>query len=288
MESFISFPKLGIHFNIDSVAFEILGKEIYWYGIIIAFGFMLAVCVGYILANKYGMNPDTITDIVIFGAPIAIVCARIYYVIFEWEHYSLNPQDIIKIWNGGIAIYGAVIGAVLVAVIYCRVKKENFGLLSDIGAIGLTIGQSIGRWGNFVNQEAFGGNTNLPWGMTGDKISSYLYSLQAEGIKVNPNLPVHPTFLYESLWNLTFLVFALLFFKKRKFDGQIFFLYLISYGVGRFIIEGLRTDSLYIGVFRVSQIVALICIIAGVAFIVHNFRKSNRKLTLPVDKNSVN
>ena len=175
MNSYISFPALGIELNVDNVAFSLFGRDIYWYGIIIAIGFALAVFVGLYLAKKYGMKAETIFDIVIYGAPTAIVCARAYYVAFRWEYYSSHPEDIVKIWNGGIAIYGAIIGAVAVAAIYCRLKKENFKLFVDIGGVGLAIGQCIGRWGNFFNQEAFGGNTTLPWGMTGNKIKSTLY-----------------------------------------------------------------------------------------------------------------
>ncbi len=282
MNSYIAFPGLGLEFNVNNVAFSIFGKDVYWYGIVIAFGFALAVFVGLYLAKKYGMKAETIFDIVIFGAPTAIICARAYYVIFRWEYYSAHPEDIIKIWNGGIAIYGAIIGAVAVAVIYCRVKKENLGLFVDIGGIGLAIGQCIGRWGNFFNQEAFGGNTTLPWGMTGNKIKSALYSLKGDGFDINPKMPVHPTFLYESLWNLVFIVLALKFFSKRKFDGQMFLFYLIYYGIGRFWIEGLRTDSLYLGSFRISQLVAIACVIFGSFVMVYMLRKKERKLTMPV------
>ena len=273
MDTYISFPGLGLVFNADNVAFSIGGKDIYWYGIIIAFGFALAVFTALMLAKKYDMKSDTIIDIVLWAAPTAIICARIYYVAFQWDYYSMHPEDIIKIWNGGIAVYGAILGAIAVALIYCKVKKENFWLFADFGAIGLSIGQSIGRWGNFFNQEAFGTNTNLPWGMTGNEIKSQLYSMASQGMKVNPHMPVHPTFLYESLWNLVFIVGALCLFKKRKFDGQVFVAYLIYYGVGRFLIEGLRTDSLYIGPFRVSQLVAAGCVICGICLMVYMYRK---------------
>lgn len=282
MNSYISFPNLGLELNVDNVAFSVFGKDVYWYGIIIAMGFALAVFVGLYLAKKYGMKAETIFDIVIFGAPTAIICARAYYVAFRWDYYSSHPEDIIKIWNGGIAIYGAIIGAVAVAAIYCRVKKENFRLFVDIGGIGLAIGQCIGRWGNFFNQEAFGGNTDLPWAMTGNKIKSTLYSLKADGLNVDPKLGVHPTFLYESLWNFVFIVLALKFFNKRKFDGQMFLFYIIYYGIGRFWIEGLRTDSLYLGSFRISQLVAIACVALGSAVMFYMLRKKDRKLTMPV------
>ncbi len=284
MNSYVSFPHLGLKFNISEVAFTIGGKEIYWYGLIISIGFLLAIICALKLADKYGMKTDTIIDIVLFGAPIGIICARLYYVIFQWDYYSQNPGEIIKIWNGGLAIYGGILSAIVVAIVYCRIKKENLMLLCDIGSIGLLIGQSVGRWGNFANQEAFGTNTNLPWGMTGDVIKRELYSLTLDGVNVDPNIPVHPTFLYESLWNAMFIAIYLLCFKKRKFDGQIFFSYLVSYGVGRFFIEGLRTDSLTAGGFRVSQLVSLGCATAGVALLIYNLRKPEKKLTLPADK----
>lgn len=275
-ESYISFPHIGLSFNIDNVAFTIGSKEIYWYGIIIAFGFLLAILCALRLAKISSMSTDSVIDLVIYGAPAAIVGARLYYVIFEWEHYGAHPGDIIKIWNGGLAIYGGILTAIAVAVIYCKIKKENLPLLCDIGAVGLLIGQSVGRWGNFVNQEAFGGNTNLPWAMTGDVIVSELTLMAAKGMDVDPSVPVHPTFLYESLWNMMFAVLFIIIFPRRRFDGQIFASYLISYGLGRFFIEALRTDSLMIGSLRVSQLVALGCVIAGLCIIVYKLKKTEK------------
>ena len=283
MTEYISFPKLGITLNADSVAFTFGNHEVYWYGVLIALGFVLAIISALVMAKKYGMSQDTIMDMVIFGAPSAIIGARLYYVIFQWENYASDPWEIFRIWNGGLAIYGGILVAILVAYIYCRIKKENLPLLCDICAISLLIGQSIGRWGNFFNQEAFGTNTTLPWGMTGSTIESELASMAAEGMNVNPALPVHPTFLYESLWNLMFIILFYIFFSKRKFDGQIMCSYLISYGVGRFFIEFLRTDSLYLGPVRVSQIVAIGCVVAGTALMIYNLKKKERKLTLPVN-----
>lgn len=283
MTEYISFPKLGITLNADSVAFTFGNHEVYWYGVLIALGFVLAIISALVMAKKYGMSQDTIMDMVIFGAPSAIIGARLYYVIFQWENYASDPWEIFRIWNGGLAIYGGILVAILVAYIYCRIKKENLPLLCDICAISLLIGQSIGRWGNFFNQEAFGTNTTLPWGMTGSTIESELASMAAEGMSVNPALPVHPTFLYESLWNLMFIILFYIFFSKRKFDGQIMCSYLISYGVGRFFIEFLRTDSLYLGPVRVSQIVAIGCVVAGTALMIYNLKKKERKLTLPVN-----
>ncbi len=275
--SYISFPHLGIKMNIDNVAFSIGGKEIYWYGIIIAVGFAIAVLAASRLAKKNGMNSDTIVDLVLYAAPLAIVGARLYYVIFEWDYYRNHLGDIFKIWNGGLAIYGGIITAIAVAVVYSRVKKQNLGLLCDVGSVGLLIGQTVGRWGNFVNQEAFGGNTALPWGMTGNVIKEELSRLALSGVNVNPDLPVHPTFLYESLWNIVFLAIFLIFFSKRRFDGQIFASYLISYGTGRFFIEAMRTDSLMLGDIRISQLVACICVASGLIITVIGLYKKSFK-----------
>lgn len=281
-QSYISFPKLGINLNIDNVAFSIGSKDIYWYGIIIAFGFAVAIAVAITLAKKYGVSSETIYDIVIFGTPSAIVCARLYYVIFEWESYAQNSIDIFKIWNGGIAIYGAIIGAVVSSLIYCKVKKCNTPLVFDIGAVGLVIGQIFGRWGNFLNQEAFGGNTESIFGMTGNVIKESLSQMAYDGLNVTADLPVHPTFLYESLWNVVVLAVLLFMFKRRKFDGQNFLTYISLYGLGRFFIEGLRTDSLYIGDLRVSQIVAASTFVIGALAIIYVLKEKNCDVTLPV------
>lgn len=281
-ESYILFPKLGLQFNVDNVAFSIGTKDIYWYGIIIALGFAVAVICAVSLAKKYGVSPETMYDIVIYGTPTAVICARLYYVIFEWEYYANHLSDILKIWNGGIAIYGAIIGAVLSSVIYCRVKKCNMPLVFDIGAVGLVIGQIFGRWGNFFNQEAFGTNTESVFGMTGNVIKESLREMAASGMNVSPELPVHPTFLYESLWNVCVLVILLLMFKRRKFDGQNFLTYISLYGLGRFFIESLRTDSLYIGNFRISQIVAILTFFVGVCAIIYFIKAKKGTLTLPV------
>ena len=281
-QSYVSFPNLGINLNINNVAFTIGSKDIYWYGIIIAIGFAVAIAVAIVLAKKYGVSSETIYDIVIFGTPSAIVCARLYYVIFEWESYAQNPIDIFKIWNGGIAIYGAIIGAVVSSLIYCKVKKCNTPLVFDIGAVGLVIGQIFGRWGNFFNQEAFGRNTESIFAMTGNVIKERLSQMAQEGLNVTADLPVHPTFLYESLWNVVVLSVLLFMFKRRKFDGQNFLTYISLYGLGRFFIEGLRTDSLYLGNFRISQIVAFITFLIGALSIIYIIKEKNCVVTLPV------
>ncbi|HHW48613.1 MAG TPA: prolipoprotein diacylglyceryl transferase [Clostridiaceae bacterium] len=242
----IEFPGLGLKFYISRVAFSVFGIPIYWYGIIVAFGFLLAVLLGMKSSKKFGIEPDTIIDLVLFAAPVAIVTSRLYYVIFSWKDFKNNPLDIFNTRKGGLAIYGAVIGAVVVAYIFAKKKKIGVLKLFDFGAPYLLLGQGIGRWGNFVNQEAYGTTTDLPWGMTGSDIG--------------PN-PVHPTFLYESLWDFAVFFFLIWFRKRKKVDGEVFFLYMILYGFGRFWIEGLRTDSLMLGSIRVSQFLAAIFVI---------------------------
>lgn len=258
----ISFPGLGIGPLRIAETISIFGFSIHWYGIIIATGIILAFAYGMKICDQHGLTKDNITDILLYGLPSAIICARIYYVIFEWKDYKDNLLDIFKIWNGGIAIYGAVIGACISTYFYCKIKKINVMKAFDVGAFGLLIGQICGRWGNFVNAEAFGAVTNLPWGMQIDEISE--------------ELMFHPTFLYESLWNLGVFIILVLRRKKRTFDGQMFLGYVTLYGLGRLWIEGLRTDSLYLGQIRISQLVALMCVIAG-ATILFILKRKNKK-----------
>ena len=254
-------------FEVDSIlaSFSIFGQEITirWYGAIIAFGFLLAVLWGGRMAYKWKMSLDKMIDVLIFGTFAAIIGARLYYVIFRWDYYSQNPGEIIQIWNGGLAIYGGIIGGILAAFITCRFNKLNFFNLLDCAGMSLLIGQGIGRWGNFANQEAFGTNTSMPWGMISEKTTIYLVDhkdeLEALGMSVDPYMPVHPTFLYESLWCIgSFLILLVMYKKFRKFSGQLFLSYGVLYGCGRAIIEGFRTDSLYIGdtTLRVSQVLS--------------------------------
>ncbi len=254
MVNTISFPNLGIGPFKISETISFFGFNVHLYGIIIAIGIVLAFSFGLKICAEHGLTKDNVTDILLFGLPSAIVCARIYYVIFEWSDYKDNILDIFKIWNGGIAIYGAVIGACISTFIYCKIKKISVLSAFDVGAFGLLIGQICGRWGNFVNAEAFGSATNLPWGMNIAEISSELL--------------FHPTFLYESLWNLGVFIILILRRKKRTFDGEMFLNYVTLYGLGRFWIEGLRTDSLYLGSVRISQLLALICVITGITLII--------------------
>lgn len=270
MKPYVEFPYLNLKLNIDRVAFSIFGIDIYWYGLIIATGLILGALLASKIAQKKGLKSDNILDVVIIGLPVCVICARLYYVAFEWEKYSGNIAEIFNIRNGGIAIYGAIIGGFVTGAVYCKVKKISFLKLADAASFGLLTGQIIGRWGNFFNQEAYGSNTALPWGMTGSRIISDLQKMQANGIDINPEIPVHPTFLYESLWNLCVLgVIYYIFKNKHKFDGIEFFTYISLYGVGRFFIEGLRTDSLMFMGLRVSQIVALVCFAFGFGMIIY-------------------
>lgn len=239
----------GKELLLNPVAFEIGEKPIYWYGIIIAVGFCLAVFYGYAEAKRTGLNPDHIANVVLVAAPVAIVGARLYYVVFNWSQYKNNLFEIVAVWNGGLAVYGGLIAGILAGYFYCKWAKVNFFALADIGVGGFFIGQSIGRWGNFMNCEAYGGETGLPWKM----------GVMEQGKMIF----VHPTFLYESLWNALGFLILFLVRKKKKYHGQLFWFYMLWYGMGRVWIEALRTDSLYVGPFRVSQLVALCCIIAG-------------------------
>lgn len=253
MEHVIGFPGLGLEWDIHRVAVNLFGKDIYWYGIIICVGFLVASLYASRKTAQFGYTQDNLYDLLILCVPIAIISARLYYVIFEWDSYRDNPVEIIATWHGGIAIYGAIIGAVLTIVVYGRRKRLNIPGMLDVAATGLIIGQIFGRWGNFINAEAFGGPTDLPWGMVIDGAA-----------------PVHPTFLYESLWNLIGFGVLHLCCKKRHFRGEIFLIYTAWYGFGRFWIEGLRTDSLYIPgtPVRVSQVVAVVSFVAAVVLLV--------------------
>lgn len=284
----VYFEGLGIDFDLPSVAFSIGSYEVHWYGIIIALGFALAVLYGGRMAYKWKMSLDGMTDVLIWGTILGIVCARAYYVIFEWSYYKDHLIEIPQIWNGGIAIYGGIIGALIGAAIGCKVGKINFQNLLDLGALGLLIGQGIGRWGNFFNQEAFGTNTTTaPFRMWSLKIHDTLeasaQALAAKGIDVDPNVPVHPTFLYESLWCiLGFFILNYIVRKRRQYKGEIFFLYGIWYGLERMVVEGMRTDSLYVEntTIRVSQLLSAVVVVAfAVCHIINIVRI--KKGTLP-------
>lgn len=270
----VSFPNLGIDINISRVAFKVFNTPIYWYGILIALAFLICVLWAMKDSPKFGFIPDTVIDLMLFAAPIAIICARIYYVAFSWEDYKYDLKEIFNIRNGGLAIYGGIIGAVITAYFVARYKKIPTFKFFDVYIPYVALGQAIGRWGNFFNQEAFGTNTNLPWGMTSPETRAYLSNnaqqlLEKSGITVYPDLPVHPTFLYESIWDFAIFALLLRMRKKKKFDGEVFCLYFLTYSIGRAFIEGLRTDSLMLGHIRVSQLLSVVLAIVFGIFIIY-------------------
>ena len=273
----ISFPGLfgDWEFNPDPIAIH-LGHGIYWYGIILAAAMLAGLFLCMRQAKRYGLTQDHVLDLVLWAVPSCIIGARLYYVIFYLDLYrnadrSLNWGDMIAVWDGGLAIYGAVIAALIVVFFYTRHKKLPFFAMTDLGAMGLLLGQIIGRWANFINREAFGGLTDLPWRMR-LWVSSSQY------------IEVHPTFLYESLWNLAGLGLLLFVISKgRRFDGENTWFYFLWYGLGRFWIEGLRTDSLYLfgwtflgEPIRVSQALSLVMVVVAAVMLFYNIKIKKR------------
>ncbi|MCR3956201.1 MAG: prolipoprotein diacylglyceryl transferase [Gudongella sp.] len=244
----------------DPVAFSIFGLEVRWYGLLIAMAVMIGTLLAMKEAGRKGIKEETLIDFLLFAVPVAIIFARLYYVVFSWDYYSANPGQILNVRGGGLAIHGAVIGGALVAIVFTRIKKLKFWTLADVTAPSLILGQAIGRWGNFANQEAHGGPTDLPWG------------IMVDGVKV------HPTFLYESLWNLLVFLFLIWYRKKSKVEGEIFLLYVILYSVARFLIEGLRTDSLMLGPFRVAQLISVLTIAVGGAVLFSRKKAAEKDL----------
>lgn len=250
----ITFPNLGITVNPSPVAFTVFGKDIYWYGIIIACGFVLAALYMMKRAKCFGLTDDDVLDMLLWAVPIGVVCARAYYCVFYWELFRDNPISVLYIWEGGLAIYGGVIGGAITLLVVAKVKKIPAPVLLDVAALGVIIGQFCGRWGNFMNREAYGALTDsfLKMGLVNAAGEVAYY---------------HPTFLYESVWNLVGFVALHFYVRRRKFDGEIFLLYMAWYGLGRAWIEGLRTDSLYLfstGI-RVSQLLAAVFFAAALA-----------------------
>lgn len=266
---FIEFPNLGWRFPLspDLVSFHLFGTEITikWYGVLIAIGFLLAMIYALRRARQFELDPDRMIDVVLVSALFAFVGARLYYVVFSEDRadFFSDPITILQVWKGGLAIYGGILFAFITAIWMCRVRKVNTLAMFDLASLGFLIGQGVGRWGNFFNQEAFGGNTSDGFllGMTGDIIQA-----GTNGSDYNLDGLVHPTFLYESLWCLLGLVLLHIVSKKAyRFKGEIFALYIMWYGAGRAVIEGLRTDSLMLGTMRVSQLLAILSVIGGLA-----------------------
>ena len=296
MTNLVTFPGLGLEFELNRVAITILGRPIYWYGVIIASGLLLAVYLCIRWGKRFGITEDQILDLMIVAVPVALVAIRVYYVLFNLDLYrngdgSLNWGAMFRYSDGGLAIYGAIISSAIVLLLFCRHKKISFMAFADLGVHGLLIGQSIGRWGNFMNVEAYGGVTALPWRMCAESIANRMFNLgyvDEVGYQslLSGSLGVHPTFFYESLWNFLGLLMIYFVGKKRKFDGQCFLLYVFWYGLGRTWIEGLRTDSLYFfglelfgAPIRTSQMVAAVsAIVAAAAFIwLYNKSKAQPK-----------
>lgn len=274
--NYISFPKLGIEIALDPVVFSIGSIKIYWYGIITALAF-LVIIIG-ILKNsdKYGLKQDDLIDLILITTPVGIVCARIFYVLVNWDYYRNDLSEIYRIWHGGLAIYGGVIGGIITIYIFCRRRKISTLKLLDHVVVYLVLGQVIGRWGNFVNQELFGPNTDLPWGMTGNIIKNTISNFPSQFPGVDPNLPVHPLFLYESLWNLAAFFILIWFRKRKKVDGEVFSLYMVSYGMARFVIDSLRFD-LKVGNINVNRVIGILFAITFIIiFIARRIRQKGK------------
>ena len=275
----ISFPGLGIDwFSVKNVAFTIFGKEVMWYGIFICIGMILAYFYATTRGKFEGVSSDDLLDLAFFVILFGIVGARLYYVIFApssyiakgasfWSNVWATIKNVVSVWNGGLAIFGGILAGALTAFFVARHKKIPFSKILDILAPSVMIGQIIGRWGNFMNAEAYGSETALPWRMGLRRTSAGgLYSTVTE---------VHPTFLYESLWNLIGFVLIAVFYKKKKFNGQVIYFYMIWYGLGRAMIEGLRSDSLLIPgtALRVSQLVAILACLTGIALMILGYHR---------------
>ncbi len=262
---------LGLTFELNPVALTIGSFEVYWYGVIIATGFLAAMIYAFRRADEFGIRTDPMIDVILIGTVGAIICARAYYVLTSLNKFS-SFAEALDIRDGGIAIYGGLIGAFLCGGLACKWRKIHPLDMFDLASLGFLVGQGVGRWGNFMNQEAFGSNTTLPWGMYSNGTHDYLASVQSElaaqGVTVDPSLPVHPCFLYESIWCMVGFVLIHHLSKHRHFKGETLLQYIIWYGFGRFFIEQVRTDSLFIGSFKISQLVAAACVIIGLAVLI--------------------
>ncbi|SFG61640.1 phosphatidylglycerol:prolipoprotein diacylglycerol transferase [Lachnospiraceae bacterium C7] len=275
MDYNINFPHLHIFLKSVGKTIEINNFAIAYYGIVIVCGMLAGIALACFIAKKTGQNPDDYYDLAIYAIVFSVIGARLYYVAFRWDLYKNNPLEILNIRNGGLGIYGGVIVAMITTFVFAKVKKLSFPLLCDTAGLGLILGQAIGRWGNFFNREAFGGYTNNLFAMqlpiNAVRSSDLTQKMLDNTVTVNDvvYVQVHPTFLYESVWNLCLLVLLLLFFKHKKFDGQVFTLYLLGYGVGRFWIESLRTDQLIIPVINYPISMALAATLSVVAILIN-------------------
>jgi phosphatidylglycerol---prolipoprotein diacylglyceryl transferase len=248
---------------LNRVAFEIGPLTVNWYGLIIGIGIALALVIAMRESDRRGLDKEIFADLMLWAIPIAIISARIYYVIFQWDYYSQNPGDIVKIWNGGIAIHGALIGAVITAYIFTRIKKVSFWKIADIAAPSIILGQAIGRWGNFMNQEAHGGEVTRQF-----LENLYLPDFIINQMYINGTY-YHPTFLYESLWNFAGFIILIMLRRVNLRRGELFLTYVIWYSIGRFFIEGMRTDSLMVTDFlRAAQMLSVALVIGAIALII--------------------
>jgi phosphatidylglycerol:prolipoprotein diacylglycerol transferase len=275
----IWFPHLGIQIeHLSRVIFQIFGYDVYWYGVIIASGVLIALAFAIREAKRTRQNAENYVDIALFGVIFSVIGARLYYVLFSWELYIDEPLKIFALREGGLAIYGGIIAGVITVIVYTKIKKLNFWLVADTTAPSLILGQIIGRWGNFFNREAFGGYTDNIFAMRylKQQVNNIAPSVLKNTITVNGTeyIQVHPTFLYESVWNIGVLIILLIMRKNKKFDGQIFGFYLLGYACGRVWIEGLRTDQLKIGHFAVSQILSAVLIFVAFALLWYRKQKS--------------
>lgn len=278
----VSFPGLGLHFNISSVAFKIGSFEVYWYGLLIMAAFVLCTVLALRHTKEHRFTQDLVLDILLVALPSAIIGARLYFVMCEWSYYAEDLSRVFNLREGGLAVYGGVIGAFLGAFIMLRIRKIPYSTCADYCIPYIPLGQAIGRWGNFFNQEAFGTTTDLPWGMTSSKITTYL---SRNCHYLDSTMPVHPTFLYESILDLALFFILLKVRKKSRFSFETVCVYMIVYGAGRFFLEGLRTDSLYLGgtTIRTSQLLSLILVLFGFCFIAYARYKNLKRVELPAE-----
>ena len=288
MTNLVTFPGLGLSFEINRVAFSIGGLNSYWYGVLIAVGLVLAMAFAMRHCAEFGIDGDAMVDVLVVGVVMGILSARAYYVAMAPFKYE-SIREILSLRDGGLAIYGGIIGAIVFGGLACKWRKVPVLPMFDVTAMGFLIGQCIGRWGNFFNQEAFGCNTTLPWGMYSAATEAYLRGSTVtvpNGVTIDPTMPVHPTFLYESIWCLVGFIALRLYMKKRRFNGDIALLYAIWYGLGRFWIEGLRTDSLMLVPsmgLRASQLVAAVAVVGGlIAEVILTRKYRNKVLMVPL------
>ena len=277
MNYFVSFPGLGIeNLDISPVAFRIFDFPVYWYCLLIASAVLIGMSLALRHARQFDLVQDDVLDALLLAIPLAIVCSRLFYVAFEWELYKDNLFKIFDTRSGGLAFYGGVIGGVLGVLIIARFKKIKLHRMVDFLIVYIPLGQAIGRWGNFFNQEAFGNNTTLPWGMISNQTRSYLASLGQSGL--NPDMPVHPTFFYEFVANILIFLVLLRIRKQSKQKFETLAWYLLLYGAVRFFVESIRTDSLFIGQsnFRVSMVLSGLMVIAGLLFLGYHWARDRR------------